>query len=248
MIPAAAAIGRQDCPSSGTASASPDIRQKAAWRAKVKSDFLRHRVFLVDEAPCVLAGMRSIIETDIGLRVVGTARGGAEALAGTKRARPDLVVIDPDMIGVDGFELIEAIHRAVPSTRTMVFTRSEEPSLMKRAINLGAGGFVSKRCETQELMHAMKAILSGGVYLDPRIAARLLGLSASDSPAISLSARELEVIKLVAKGFCNKEISIQLSLSIKTVETYRARALEKLGTGTRARLVDLAVHEGWMVA
>lgn len=189
-----------------------------------------------------------MIEKDIGMRVVGSAESSAAALAGIKRIGPDLVIIDPDMTDAGGFDLIEAIHRIIPPTRTMVFTRSEEPSLMQRAIDARVGGFVSKRCGTLELMHAMKAVLSGGVYLEPRIAARLLGLSGNGSPTILLSTRELEVIKLVAKGYCNKEISHQLSLSIKTVETYRARALEKLGTGTRASLVDLAVHEGWMVA
>jgi len=215
----------------------------------VTNELARHRVFLVDEVPCVLSGIKAMLEKDIGLNVVGTAQSGKAAMEGIKRTRPDLALIDLSLPDINGLDLLEDIHRTFPATRTLVLTVREETSLMEQAINAGASGFVSKRSAAPDLLHALRAVLSGGVYLEPRIAGKyiLAPAAATDSRPVPLSERELEVIKLVAKGFSNKEISAQLSLSIKTIETYRARALEKLGTGTRAELVHMAMREGWMI-
>ena len=212
------------------------------------NELVRQRVFLVDELPCVLSGVKAMLEQDIGLNVVGTALTGESAIVGIRRTQPDLAVIDLSLPDVSGLDLLDDIHRTLPATRMLVLSFREEPSLMEQAINAGASGFVSKRSATPDLLHAIRAVLSGGVYLEPKIAGKFIMAPApkDDSLPAPLSEREMEVIKLVARGFSNKEISNQLSLSVKTIETYRARALEKLGTGTRAKLVHLAIREGWL--
>jgi DNA-binding NarL/FixJ family response regulator len=189
-----------------------------------------------------------MIEGEACLDVVGTAGTGKSAIEGIRRTRPDLAVIEVQLPDINGVDLIEDIHQAFPATKTLVLTFREEAPLMEQAISAGASGFVVKRSAAEDLIHAMKAVLSGGVYLEPRIAGRFIMAPAAtaDRTPDALSKRELDVIKRVAKGFSNKEISAQLRLSIKTIETYRARALEKLGTGTRANLVDLAMREGWL--
>jgi DNA-binding NarL/FixJ family response regulator len=209
-----------------------------------------NRIFLVDDQPCVLAGIVAIIDGDKSLNVVGTAQTGKQAIEEIGRHKPDLAVVELSLPDINGLDLLEEIHKVSPTTKTLVLTFREETSLMEQAINAGASGFVAKRSAGADLIHAMKAVLAGGVYLEPRLAGKYIMAPAAiaGSPPASLSQRELEVIKLVARGYSNKEISAQLSLSIKTIETYRARALEKLGTGTRARLVDMAMREGWMDA
>lgn len=214
----------------------------------MKSDVVCRSVFIVDESPCVLAGIKSMIGTEKDLKVVGAAETGRAAIEGIRRAEPDLIVMDlfvPDMGGID---LLKELHAQFPVTRTLVLTFKEDTALMEQAIGAGASGYVTKRSTEPEMMHAIRAVLSGGVYLEPKIAGSFIMAPAvaADASESILSDREFEVIKLVAKGFMNKEVSSALSLSVKTVETYRARAMAKLGLGTRAKIVELALREGWM--
>lgn len=231
-----------------TPGVGPEGRPHSTGTHAVPESALSQRIFLVDSHPCVLAGITAMVEGDACLEVVGTAGTGKSAIDGIRRTRPDLAVVEVLLSDISGVDLIETIHQTFPATKTLVLTFREEAVLMERAISAGASGFVAKRSAAEDLIHAMKAVLSGGVYLEPRIAGRfIMAPAAASRTADALSKREFEVIKRVAKGFSNKEISVALGLSIKTIETYRARALEKLGTGTRANLVGLAIREGWLV-
>lgn len=214
----------------------------------MRSDVVCKSIFIIDESPCVLAGIKAMIGKDKALKVIGSAETGRSAIEGIRRVEPDLIMMDLSLPDMDGIDLIKKLHKQFTVARTLVLTFKEDPALMEQAINAGASGFATKKSTEPDMMHAIKAVLSGGVYLEPKIAGRfiLTPAAAGDAGKTPLSERELEVIKLVAKGFMNKEVSTALSISIKTVETYRARAMAKLGLGTRAKIVELALREGWM--
>jgi DNA-binding NarL/FixJ family response regulator len=205
------------------------------------------RVFLVDDHPVVLSGIRAMVEAQDDLQVAGVAGNVESALAGLAETLPDIVVVDVSLPGSSGIVLVDQMRQLYPNTAALALTLHEEPAYVRQLLHAGARGFILKRSAAEELIHAIRSVLAGGLYIDPGVAAKILtepkSLATSADP---LSEREMMVVKLVAKGFSNKEISGQLSLSVKTVETYRARAYEKLGLRTRAALVRYATLEGWM--
>lgn len=208
---------------------------------------LRRRVFLVDDHPIVLSGIRAMVEKQDDLQVVGVAGDVESALTRMTEIMPDIVVIDISLPGASGIVLVDQMRALYPKIATLALTLHEEPAYVRQLLQAGARGFILKRSAAEELIHAIRSVLAGGLYIDPSVAAKILPEPKSSTTSVDqLSDREIMVVKLVAKGFSNKEISGQLSLSVKTVETYRARACEKLGLRTRAALVRYATLEGWM--
>lgn len=209
--------------------------------------FLGRRVFLVDDHPVVLSGIRAMVEAQADLQVAGVAGDVESALVGLAETLPDIVVVDVSLPGASGIVLVDRMRTLFPKIAALALTLHEEPAYVRQLLQAGAHGFILKRSAAEELIHAIRSVLTGGFYIDPRVAAKILTEpKSSTASADPLSEREIMVVKLVAKGFSNKEISGQLSLSVKTVETYRARACEKLGLRTRAALVRYATIEGWM--
>jgi DNA-binding NarL/FixJ family response regulator len=213
----------------------------------VTHQLLPRRVFLVDDHPVVLSGVRALVEGQADLQVVGVASNVESALTGMAETLPDIVVVDVSLPGTSGNVLVERMRTLFPRIVTLALTLHEEPAYVRQLLQAGAHGFILKRSAAEELIHAIRSVLAGGLYIDPGVAAKILvEPKSSMANADPLSEREIMVVRLVAKGFSNKEISGQLSLSVKTVETYRARACEKLGLRTRAALVRYATIEGWM--
>ncbi len=206
----------------------------------------RRSVFLVDDHPVVLSGIRALVEAQADLQVAGTAGDVESALIGLAETLPDIVVVDVSLPGASGIVLVDRMRTQFPQIAALALTLHEEVAYVRQLLQVGARGFILKRSAAEELIHAIRSILAGGLYIDPSVAAKILTEPRSPAANADLSEREVMVAKLVAKGFSNKEISDQLSLSAKTVETYRARANEKLGLRTRAELVRYATIEGWM--
>jgi len=189
-----------------------------------------------------------MVEAQADLQVAGVAGDVESALAGLAETLPDIVVVDVSLPGTSGIVLVDRMRALFPKIAALALTLHEEPAYVRQLLQAGAHGFILKRSAAEELIHAIRSVLAGGFYVDPRVAAKILTEPKSSIASTDpLSEREIMVIKLVAKGFSNKEISGQLSLSVKTVETYRARACEKLGLRTRAALVRYATIEGWMM-
>ncbi|PSJ54935.1 response regulator [Pseudaminobacter soli (ex Li et al. 2025)] len=206
------------------------------------------RVFLVDDHPVVLAGVKSMVEAQRDLKVVGLAGEAESAMRGIEETDPHIAVVDVSLPGTNGVMLIERLRQRFPELAALALTVHEESAYVHQLLQAGARGFILKRSAAEELIHAIRSVLAGGIYIDPVMAAKILSTPKTPiASAESLSDREVSVIKLVAKGYSNKEVSAQLSLSVKTIETYRARAAEKLGLRTRAALVRYATLEGWMV-
>ena len=210
------------------------------------------RVFLVDDHAVVREGLKALITAQAGMAVVGEAADGQAACEQVPRLRPDVVVMDVSMPGLTGSQATERLRKECPLVRVLALTVHEDKGYIRQLLAAGAAGYVLKRGAPEELIHAIRVVAGGGVYLDPLMAGKVVGGFVRRPPAEAgprggeLSDREAEVARLTAAGHSNKEIAGRLNLSVKTVETYRARALEKLGLRGRADLVRYAVQQGWL--
>jgi DNA-binding NarL/FixJ family response regulator len=210
------------------------------------------RIVLADDHPIVLGGLRHLIQAEADLEVVGEATTGAAAFELIRAQAPDIAVVDISMPSLNGIVLSRQLAEECPSSRVLILTFHEDRAYVNQARLAGARGYVLKRSAAESLISAIRVVRDGGFFLDPAIA-ELPGSEPARAqapmPARSgsqVSDREAEVVKLVALGFTNKEIAGQLDVGVKTVETHRARATEKLGLRTRADLVRYASTQGWL--
>jgi DNA-binding NarL/FixJ family response regulator len=207
------------------------------------------RLFLVDEHPVVREGLRSLLGRDDRFEVMGEAADGASAAAAIKSLQPDLVIIGVSLPDMNGAQLIRRVKSMLPAARVLALTVHDEGGYLRSVLDAGAAGYVLKRSAASELLRAIEVVAEGGTYLDASIAGQLadrVARGASPTAAAALSEREQEVVKLVAHGYSNREIAGKLDVSVKTVETYRFRATEKLGVRSRAALVRYALDHGWL--
>jgi DNA-binding NarL/FixJ family response regulator len=210
------------------------------------------RIVLADDHPIVLNGLRNLIRAETDLDLVGEAATGLEALKVIRDKRPDVAVVDISMPELNGILLSRRIAEELPLVRLLVLTLHEDRAYLRQALDAGVRGYVLKRAAAENLVQAIRAVVSGGLYVDPAIAGSIAKATPrrngrpGDGAAPDLTVRESEVLKLVALGFTNKEIARRLDVSVKSAETYRARGVEKLGLRTRAELVRYASAEGWL--
>jgi DNA-binding NarL/FixJ family response regulator len=210
------------------------------------------RVIVADDHPLVLAGLRALLNGDPLMQVIGEAVDGQVALRLAIELKPDVMVLDLSMPGMNGVRVAQALRVQLPSCQILVVSVHEDRAYLRRLLEIGVSGYVLKRSAPHELIGAIRAVTTGGKYLDPAIAGVIIGrgtpsetLRSIDS-STELSVRETEVLQLAAAGYTNKEVSLQLRLGVKTIETYKARAMEKLGLDTRAELVRYAMVKGWL--
>lgn len=211
----------------------------------------RIRVLLADDHAVLRAGLRVLINSQPDMEVVGEAATGEEAWRQADALRPDIVLLDLTMPGTGGIEATERIVRDCPAVRVLVLTMHDDVAYLRSVLAAGASGYVLKRSADTELLSAIRITHRGGIYLEPSLAGDVLqdaigrkGRPGEAAASSSLSAREREVLRLVAQGHTNQQIADRLFLSVKTVETYRARLMTKLGLRTRADLVRYALSTG----
>lgn len=209
------------------------------------------RLLLADDHAVLRAGLRLLLDAQPDLKVVGEAGDGGEALALAESLQPDLILLDLTMPGLGGMEALPLLQKAVPTARVLILTMHDDAGYLRQALQRGAAGYVLKKAADTELLSAVRAVMRGEVYIHPSLTKTLLeGLlpastaTAPTNPWEALSEREREVLNLVARGHTSAEIADRLSLSAKTVETYRARGMEKLGMRSRAALVQFALSHG----
>jgi DNA-binding NarL/FixJ family response regulator len=209
------------------------------------------RVFLADDHPVVLAGVKALIGATEGMTVVGDAREGRSALRLASDLKPDVAVLDISMPGLSGAEVAELLRDASPQTKILALTAHEDKAYLRQLLELGVAGYVLKRSAGEELVRAIRAVAAGGMFLDPAIAGKIFG-GASQKREIDigagadLSERETEVLKLTAAGHSHKAVAARLGVSVKSVETYKVRGMEKLGFQSRVELVRYASCKGWL--
>lgn len=209
------------------------------------------RIVLADDHMVVRAGLKVLIDAQPDMEVVGEAADGATAITQAEAAQPDLIVIDLSMPGLNGLEATQQLRERLPTVHILVLSAHEDPTYVGRALEAGATGYVVKRAAAELLISAIRAVGSGSFYLDPTVGATLLqrlvgGSSAPPGTMTALSDREETVLRLIAQGYSNKQIGFQLELSVKTVESYKARAVEKLNLASRVDIVRYATERGWL--
>jgi two-component system, NarL family, response regulator NreC len=208
------------------------------------------RVLIVDDHAILRSGLRMLIEAQPDMTVVGEAENGNEAIRLAQEISPAVVILDVTMPEKGGLHAIHDILKNNSAVRILLLTMHEEPAFLRTALAAGASGYVLKKSVDADLLSAIRAVSKGRVYVDSELATTLLvqavpeRASREDQPSEVLSKRELQVLKLVAEGFSSREISEQIFVGTKTVETYRGRFAEKLGLKSRADIVRYALEIG----
>ena len=199
------------------------------------------KILIADDHAVLRAGLRLLLQSQSDMEVVGEAADAESALAEVVRLQPEVVVLDLSMPG-GGLQLIANLKERAPKSRVLVLTMHDDASTFRSALAHGADGFVTKSSADSELLVALRTVHQGRSFFTGAVSAA--AEAGPDGPRDDLSPREQEVLRLLAAGNTNKEIAQQLSLSVKTVETYRARIGEKSGARSRADLVRYAVRLG----
>ncbi|HEX6818108.1 MAG TPA: response regulator transcription factor [Ktedonobacterales bacterium] len=210
------------------------------------------RIFLADDHPIVREGLKALVNAQPDMQVVGDAADGYAVVDQAPSCQPDIIMMDISMPGMNGIEATARLRRTCPDAKILALSVHEDASYVREVLSTGASGYVLKRTAAGVLVQAIRAVAAGGIYLDPAVAGAVVSrlvrhrASATETTTDELSEREAEVVRLVALGHTNKEIATRLAISVKTVETYKGRAMEKLGLQSRAALVRYAVGRGWL--
>lgn len=206
-------------------------------------------VVLADDHAVVRSGLRLLLESDPGIEVVAEAGDVESAVAAVIDRRPDVLVLDLHMPGEPSLPAIPRVRECCPDTRVVVLTAQRDPSFAGEALRLGAAGYVPKEAAERQLLRAIGVAAEGGTYLEPGLGARLAAsAAAAGRAAAELSDRELEVLRLIARGLTNREMAERLYLSVRTVESHRARIQRKLDRSRRSDLVEYALERGLVEA
>ena len=211
------------------------------------------RLLVADDHPVVRAGLRMLLSAQLDMEVVGEAVDGAAAVARATELRPDVVIMDITMEGMSSLAATREIRRRIPETKVLVLTIHDNEEYLRQMLEAGATGYVLKQAADIELAVAIRAVHRGEVYIYPSFTRVLLGDLAQDIEMERyaeqdayelLSQREKQVLRLVALGHTNRQIADQLFLSVKTIEAYRARLMQKLHLKGRSALVRYALRKG----
>jgi DNA-binding NarL/FixJ family response regulator len=211
------------------------------------------RVVLVDDHAVVREGLKSLLNRENDILVVGESGDAAEVLAVVAELQPDVVIMDLQLgQGQDGVELTRALLKKQPQLKVIILSMYDDEELVFRALGAGAKGYVLKRAGVGDLLAAIRLVVKGEAFLDPQIARRVIeGLQqrlpaarVAKDTAPDLTEREVEVLRLIAEGLTNAEIARRLFISIKTVQAHRANLMQKLDLHDRVELVKYAIKKG----
>lgn len=215
----------------------------------------RIRILIVDDHAILRAGLKMLLSAQSDMEVVSEAANGDRAVQEARQTRPDVVLMDLTMPGSGGFAAVKAIVRDCPDTRVLVLSMHDDPAYLRSVLAAGASGYVVKRSVDMELLTALRAVHRGGLFVDPSLGHVFVRdvLNKERQPVdprtlTVLSERESQVLRLIAEGHGSTDIARHLGVSVKTVETYRARIAEKLDLHTRHEIVRFAVCMGLLTA
>ena len=213
---------------------------------------MKLRVLLADDHAILREGLAMLIGGQADMEVVAQAGNGRDAVRFACELHPDVAVLDVSMPELGGAEASEMIRHQCPSTRVVALTRHADPAYVRRLLQAGAAGYVLKKSAADTLISAIRVVSQGGTYVEPGLAGAILQRAfvrhhdGNEIATATLSAREEEVLRAVAWGLSNKEIAAEIGISVKTVESYKSTALEKLDLRNRAEIVRYALGRGWL--
>ena len=212
----------------------------------------RLRILLADDHVTVRQGLKMLIDSQDDMTVVSEASDGTAAVEQARTVRPDVVVMDISMPGMNGLVATRTLKQIQPDSVVVILTRHGDDAYLQELLRAGADGYVLKQSAASELLQAIRATAVRGQYLDSALTARVTagflakGGRKAQATGVSVSERESEVLRLIAAGYSNKEIAAQLELSVKTVEVHKANAARKLGLKGRIDIVKYALLQGWL--
>jgi DNA-binding NarL/FixJ family response regulator len=210
------------------------------------------RILLADDHVTVRHGLKLLVDGQPDMKVIAEASDGASAVQKTLDLKPDVVVMDISMPGMNGLVATRTLRKTLPKVAIVTLTRHGDDAYLQELLRAGVSAYVLKQSAPAELLQAIRAAAAGGQYLDStltsRVTAGFLGLEGKriSKAGGSITERESGVLRLIASGYSNKEIAARLSLSVKTVEAHKANAMRKLGLNGRIDIVKYAVLQGWL--
>lgn len=211
------------------------------------------RVLLADDHAAVREALAVLVNSQPDMQVIAQAGNGKEALERAREARPDVAVLDVSMPAMSGMEVTTVLRDLMPATRILILTRHGEYHHVQELLRAGATGYVLKQSSSKDLLQAIRVVASGKSFLDPLVAGQITqhyaaeaGPRAAGPPPEEVSPRELEVLRLLARGYANREIAVELGISVKTVDAHKANGMGKLGMSSRIELVRFAILQGWL--
>jgi len=210
------------------------------------------RIILAEDHETIRDGLKLLVNSRSDMEVVGEADNGRTALQLAEEFSPDVVVMDISMPELNGLQATKKLKDKSPQVKVLILTRHSEPGYLQELLQAGASGYVLKQSKSEELIRAILAVAAGQTYLDPAITERAVtqlresGQVPHKAPNATLTAREADVLRLIALGYVNKEVAARLNLSIKTVEAHKSNAMNKMGMKSRVDIVRYAILQDWL--
>ena len=210
------------------------------------------RILLADDHAIVRQGLKLLMDGQPDMKVIGEAADGKAVIDLARTLKPDIVVMDISMPGVNGLVATRTLKQQQPDVTVVALTRHEDDTYVEELLRAGASGYVLKQSAPANFLQAIRAVAAGGIYLDPamkpRVAEGMLAGTGRVEPktAVTLTERESEVLRLVAVGHSNVEIATRLEISVKTVEVHKSNAMRKLGLTGRVDVIRYGVLQGWL--
>jgi two-component system, NarL family, response regulator NreC len=210
------------------------------------------RIILAEDHETIRDGLKLLVNSQSDMEVVGEADNGRTTLQLAEEFSPDVVVMDISMPELNGLQATKKLKDKSPQVKVLILTRHSEPGYLHELLQAGASGYVLKQSKSAELIRAILVVAAGQTYLDPAVTERAVtqlresGQVARGVPNANLSAREADVLRLIALGYVNKEVAARLNLSIKTVEAHKSNAMNKMGMKSRVDIVRYAMLQDWL--
>ena len=210
------------------------------------------RVLLADDHQIMREGLKLLVNRQPDMEVIGEADNGCEAVALAQELKPDVVLMDVSMPEMNGFKATMKLKRLYPQIHILALTRHTDEGYLQQLLEAGASGYVLKKSASAMLIEAIRAIVAGGTFIDPKVAEKIVGgyvnrrVSSGESSFAGLSNREIEVLRSIALGYSSKEIGAHLQISHKTVEVHKTNAMRKMGMRSRIDIVRFALLKGWL--
>jgi DNA-binding NarL/FixJ family response regulator len=211
------------------------------------------RILLADDHEMIREGLKLLVNRQPDMETIGEANNGRAAVALAQELKPDVVVMDISMPEMNGLKATERLKKLCPEIKVLTLTRHADDAYLRQLLKAGASGYLLKKSASGELVRAIRTVAEGGTYLDPAVTGRVVSdalgrrTARGAPPDNALSGREEEVLRLTAWGYANKEIAAHLDISVRTIEVYKTRAMEKLGMKNRIDIVRYALLQGWLL-